>query len=68
MKIVSLADTHGLHNHIDIPEGDVIIFAGDICATSRLESIKEFSLFLYSLPHKHKVVVAGNHDFPFLHS
>ena len=68
MKIVSLADTHGLHNQIEIPDGDVVIFAGDFCATSRLESVKEFSLFLNSLPHKHKIVVAGNHDFPFFHS
>ena len=66
MKIIALADTHGFHNQIVIPDGDVVIFAGDICQQRHLESLKEFSAFLYSLPHSHKIIIAGNHDFPFL--
>ena len=27
--------------------------------------IEKFSQFLKDLPHKHKIVIAGNHDFPF---
>jgi Icc-related predicted phosphoesterase len=60
--IVFLADTHGFHRRIKIPEGDIVIFAGDICSYGDLSELDDFNAFLGQLPHKYKIVVAGNHD------
>ena len=65
MKLVFLSDTHCKHNEIKVPNGDCFIFCGDMSYKGDLSEIKSFSLFLQSLPHKHKIVVAGNHDFSF---
>ena len=45
--------------------GDVLIHAGDLTYFGVLDEIEEALLFLNKLPHKHKLVVAGNHDFYF---
>jgi len=29
MKIVALSDTHGMHHSVEVPDGDVLIHAGD---------------------------------------
>jgi Icc-related predicted phosphoesterase len=63
VRLVLLADTHGFHRDINIPEGDVVIFAGDICSYGDLSELDDFNAFLCQLPHKYKIVVAGNHDF-----
>jgi Icc-related predicted phosphoesterase len=65
MRCVVLSDTHGLHDHVEIPEGDVLIHAGDLTRHGGLEDVARFDAFLAGLPHRHKVVVAGNHDFCF---
>ncbi|MGA1841591.1 MAG: metallophosphatase domain-containing protein [bacterium] len=65
MKIVIISDTHGFHEKIHIPSGDILICAGDICNQCTIEEIIQFDRFLAQLPHRHKIVIAGNHDFPF---
>ena len=65
MIIVSISDTHGLHWGLDIPDGDVLIHAGDITLAGTIDQVKDFDRFLGSLPHSHKIVIAGNHDFCF---
>lgn len=65
VKLVFLSDTHGKHNEIEIPEGDVFVFCGDMCSKGTLAEIEKFSSFLDKLTHKNKIVIAGNHDFPF---
>jgi len=62
MRIVAIADTHGLHNSIVIPGGDVLIHAGDFTSHGTLDNLIDFCTWLETLPHKHKVIVAGNHD------
>lgn len=64
-KIVCVSDTHGFHGDLNVPEGDILIHAGDITFTGELNIIKDFSEWLAKQPHKHKIVVAGNHDFCF---
>lgn len=29
-KIICVSDTHGLHRKLDVPDGDILIHAGDI--------------------------------------
>ena len=62
-RIVAISDTHGLHMHLsDIPDGDILIHTGDFCNHgSMLDCIKFFNWF-GTKPHKHKIVIAGNHD------
>lgn len=65
MRIVCLSDTHGGHRRVTVPDGDLLVFAGDLTAHGRLAEVEEFDGWLGRLPHRHKVVVAGNHDFAF---
>ena len=65
MKFVFLSDTHCKHGEIKIPDGDFFIFCGDMSSRGNLSEIESFSLFLQRLPHKNKLVIAGNHDFSF---
>jgi len=67
MRIVSISDTHGLHDKLlyPIPEGDVLIHCGDICGKGTKEEVIWFSKWFTSHPHKHKIFIAGNHDWVF---
>lgn len=65
MKIVAISDTHGLHWKVTVPPGDILVHAGDITKQGEIDQVKDFNKFLGSLPHPHKIVIAGNHDFCF---
>jgi predicted phosphohydrolase len=62
MRLVVLADTHGFHRQLSIPDGDFLIHAGDFCLRGELSEVEDFNEFLGTLPHRHKLVIAGNHD------
>lgn len=65
-KIICLSDTHGLHNDIikyqSIPDGDVLVHTGDFQSYGKDIELVEFNRWLGTLPHKYKIVIAGNHD------
>jgi len=62
MRIVCISDTHGMIGMLDMPRGDVLIHAGDLSSRGRLnEELQKLAAF----PHKHKLVIAGNHDWCF---
>jgi len=67
MKIVFISDTHDQHGEMitQVPDGDILIHAGDATMLGRMNEISAFGLWFRSLPHKHKVFVAGNHDWMF---
>ncbi len=66
MRVVAISDTHGLHDYISVPEGDVLIHAGDFMNFgTRVHEISRFNVWLGKQPHKHKIVIAGNHDILF---
>lgn len=62
MKVVCIGDTHGLHNQVDVPDGDVLIIAGDITSVGKLEQFQDFCDWLKNQHHQYKIVIAGNHD------
>jgi Icc-related predicted phosphoesterase len=65
-RIVCMSDTHGLHRKVAVPEGDLLIHAGDFMRTGMsLDEIADFNDWLGEQPHRHKIVVAGNHDLLF---
>src|SRR6202140_2910243 len=65
MRLVCVLDTHGYHDAMHVPDGDVLIHAGDLTRRGTFEEVRAAGAWLTKLPHKHKLVVAGNHDFLF---
>jgi len=65
MRIVALSDTHGMHERLQVPDGDLLIFAGDCSSQGREYEVASFLHWFAALPHPHKVMIAGNHDFLF---
>lgn len=62
MRIVAFSDTHNLHRRINPPDGDVLVCAGDITGNGQLTVMDDFAKWMANQPHKHKLVVFGNHD------
>jgi predicted phosphodiesterase len=68
MKITCISDTHSIHHHIPpdwLEGGDVLVHAGDISGRGSLREVEEFLAWFNELPYKHKIMIAGNHDFWF---
>ena len=66
MRIVAVADTHLFTDDLVIPDGDVFVHAGDLCRGGDLDELAEAAAWRAALPHAHKIVVAGNHDWAFV--
>lgn len=60
LRIVCIADTH--NTRPELPEGDVLIHAGDLTENGSFCEIQSQLEWLSQQPHRHKVVIAGNHD------
>ena len=65
MRFVAISDTHGKHQQIKLPEGDVIIHAGDVSMRGEEYEIVNFLNWFEGLDYQHKIFIAGNHDFYF---
>ena len=65
LTLVCLSDTHGRHREVPVPPGDVLLFAGDLSNHGFPEDVSDFDDWLGTLPHPHKFVICGNHDFLF---
>ncbi|KJZ73116.1 hypothetical protein HIM_07500 [Hirsutella minnesotensis 3608] len=60
IRIVCIADTH--NKRPAVLDGDIVIHAGDLTENGSFDEMQEGLRWLSSLPHAHKVLVAGNHD------
>ena len=68
LRIVAVADTHAFESHIErVPDGDILIHAGDLSRSGALEEFRDAVAWVKSLPHPHKIVIAGNHDWSLVH-
>lgn len=65
MRIVCISDTHNCNELIEVPDGDILIHAGDSLINGTAQELEAFITWYSSLPHKHKVLIAGNHDWLF---
>jgi|688.fasta_scaffold25965_5 Icc-related predicted phosphoesterase len=65
MKLIFISDTHTRHNEIKIPDGDILIHCGDVSSRGIEREIVEFLDWFGALPHQHKIMIPGNHDFLF---
>ena len=64
--IITISDTHGKHNEMTIPECDILIHCGDVCDMGNMNQLFDFFMWFSQTNAKHKLFVAGNHDFPFV--
>lgn len=60
VSVVCISDTH--NSQPDLPNGDILIHAGDLTQSGSLKEIQAAVDWLQSQPHPTKIVVAGNHD------
>jgi predicted phosphohydrolase len=65
MRIIALSDTHNRHARLDIPDGDVVVHAGDFTNMGTIGEVTDFLAWYSGLLHPHKVLIAGNHDLLF---
>lgn len=65
MRLVAFSDSHLFHGDLQIPDGDVLIVAGNLLQAGGIDELTNAAEWLRSLPHRHKVLVAGNHDWCF---
>jgi predicted phosphohydrolase len=66
IRIVCISDTHGQHAKLGGTDGDVLIHADDFMAFDDTpREIVDFNQWLGKQPHRHKIVIAGNHDLMF---
>ena len=63
MKIVAISDTH--QREVELPWAHVLVHAGDACEVGSLDELDRFVAWFGSHPHPVKILVAGNHDWPF---
>ena len=64
MRFVAISDTHGKHN-FELPEGDVLLHAGDVSSRGLKTEIQRFLDWFAGLDYTYKIFIAGNHDFFF---
>ena len=63
LQLVLISDTHELHREVTVPCADLLLCSGDFTMFSRsLRAIVDFNDWLGELPHKHKILVPGNHE------
>jgi len=62
VRLVALSDTHLAHGQVVVPDGDLLVHAGDATRRGKLEELAPFLDWMAAQPHRHKVFVAGNHD------
>jgi len=62
LTLVLISDTHTREKQISVPNGDVLIHCGDSCGHGHFWEFRNFLKWFGSQPHKHKLLIAGNHD------
>lgn len=65
MKIVAISDTHGIHQQVVLPKGDMLLHSGDVSNVGTFNGVVDFLNWFSKQDFKYKVFIAGNHDFYF---
>ncbi|KAL6228962.1 hypothetical protein BDW75DRAFT_250310 [Aspergillus navahoensis] len=60
VHVVCISDTH--NTKPSVPDGDILIHAGDLTQSGTREELEEQIEWLDSQPHRYKIVIAGNHE------
>ncbi|XP_066944972.1 metallophosphoesterase MPPED2-like isoform X1 [Macrobrachium rosenbergii] len=64
VRFVCMSDTHTKTTELKypVPPGDVFLHAGDFTRKGTVEEAEVFNEWLGTLPHRYKIVIAGNHE------
>jgi len=65
MDITFISDTHSKHNELSLTSGTTLIHTGGFTRRGEIKDIEEFAKFISEQNFKHKIAIAGNHDFSF---
>jgi len=65
LKVIAISDTHGYHDLLTLPSGDVLIHSGDVSSQGSKQEVQDFLQWFSDLNYEHKIFIAGNHDFFF---
>jgi Icc-related predicted phosphoesterase len=65
VRVVCISDTHTYHESVDLPQGDILVHAGDFTFRGREDEVRLFGEWLRRQSFKYKVIIAGNHDLSF---
>lgn len=65
MRIVCLSDTHGKHKQVPVPDGDVLVHAGDMTGLGNWSEFISVGNWFRAMRDrfKHRIMIAGNHDW-----
>ena len=64
MTILHLSDTHGKHHLLKyLPLADIIVHSGDVSEDGTESEVLDFLNWFCDLDYRHKIFIAGNHDF-----
>jgi predicted phosphodiesterase len=62
IRIVCMSDTHGQHENVVVPKGDILIHAGDFTNTGEIQQCKDTARYFHQLAFSTTICIAGNHD------
>ena len=70
VRFVCISDTHSYESKSlsystafeSIPDGDVLLHCGDFTNVGAVAEVEAFAEWFARLPHKRKILIAGNHD------
>ena len=67
VRFVCISDTHSQVEQAEdpifsVPDGDILIHAGDMTQWGEIPRVKEFNEWVGTLPHKHKVRFLSNYS------
>lgn len=62
VRLVFISDTHGKHESLAVPDGDVLCHTGDFTHGGTEAEARAFLDWFGALPHAAKIFIAGNHD------
>ena len=65
MRIVAISDTHERHKDLVLPEGDVLVHAGDLTWVGDMGALELVAEWLERQAFRHILCIAGNHDWCF---
>lgn len=63
VTIIAISDTHGMHERLALPPGDVLVHAGDATMGGTMKEVVNFLNWMGRQPFAYKCFVPGNHDF-----
>lgn len=63
MRCVCISDTHNKLHSLRMPDGDILVHAGDLTMGGTSKEVATELQALAALPHAVKIFVAGNHDW-----